>query len=50
VAKEAFEKANVRLITLTNYEAVLEVALQTGYINESQIPMLNAWRKDPANW
>lgn len=50
VAEEAFRQANVRLVTLTNYEAVLDVALATGYITEDQIPTLNAWRKDPANW
>ena len=50
VAKKAFEDANVKLITLTNYEAVLEVALQTGYISEGHIEMLNNWRKDPAHW
>ena len=50
VAIEAFEKAGVKLVTLTNYEAVLDVALQTGYINEEDVPVLNAWRKDPAQW
>ena len=50
VATEAFKKAGVKLITLTNYEAVLDVALRTGYITEAQVPLLNAWRKDPAHW
>ncbi len=50
VAKEAFEAAGVELITLTNYEAVVETAFATGYISEKHIPMLDAWRKDPANW
>lgn len=50
VAEEAFRQANVRLVTLTNYEAVLDVALATGYITKDQIPTLNDWRKDPANW
>ena len=50
VAIEAFKNAKVKLITLTNYEAVLEVALKTGYISEEDIPVLNAWRKDPAHW
>ena len=49
-AEQAFSDANVRLLTLTNYEAVLEVALETGYITKEQIPMLNEWRRDPANW
>lgn len=50
VAEQAFSEAGVRLITLTNYEAVLEVAKQIGYITEEQIPTLNEWRRDPANW
>ncbi|MCD8236471.1 MAG: orotate phosphoribosyltransferase [Prevotellaceae bacterium] len=50
VAKEAFKDAKVKLITLTNYEAVLETALKTGYITEAQIPVLNEWRNDPAHW
>src|SRR5574344_819411 len=50
VAIEAFKDAKVNLVTLTNYEAVLEVALKTGYIDEDDIPVLDAWRKDPSHW
>ena len=50
VAEEAFAAAGVTLTTLTNYEAVVETALQTGYIEQSHVPMLAAWRKDPAYW
>ena len=50
VATEAFKQAGIKLITLTNYEAVLDVALRTGYITEAQVPLLDAWRKDPAHW
>ena len=50
VAEEAFANAGVKLITLTNYEAVLEVALETGYITEEELPLLNEWRKDPSHW
>ena len=50
VAEDAFAAAGVTLTTLTNYEAVVETALQTGYIEQSHVPMLAAWRKDPANW
>ena len=50
VAKKAFDEAKVKLITLTNYEAVLEVALKTGYITEDQIPVLNEWRENPSEW
>lgn len=50
VAKEAFEKADVRLLTLTDYEAVVETALKTGYISEGQIETLHEWRKNPSEW
>ena len=50
VSVEAFKKAKVELVTLTNYEAVLKAALQTEYITEEDIEVLQAWRKDPANW
>ena len=50
VAKQAFEDAKVQSLTLTNYEAVLEAALQTGYISNDQIPTLNEWRSNPSEW
>lgn len=50
VAKKAFEDAKVTLMTLTNYEAVLEAALKTGYISQEQIPTLNEWRSNPSEW
>ncbi|RHP65623.1 orotate phosphoribosyltransferase [Bacteroides sp. OF04-15BH] len=50
VAQKAFSDANVRLITLTNYEAVVAEALRIGYIAESDVELLNQWRKDPAHW
>ena len=50
VAEEAFKAAGVKLVTLTNYEAVVAEAVKTGYIKEADIETLNQWRKDPANW
>lgn len=50
VATEAFEKAGVKLITLTDYEAVLEAAKETGYITEDVMPTLQEWRANPSEW
>lgn len=50
VAEEAFREANVRLVTLTNYEAVCDVALKTGYIEQSHVALLNEWRANPSEW
>ena len=50
VAIKAFEDAGVELVTLTDYEHVVAEALETGYILESDVALLNEWRKDPAHW
>lgn len=50
VAEEQFQKANVTLTTLSNYNAVIEEAVRTDYIKESDIAVLQEWRKDPAHW
>lgn len=50
VAEQAFKKAGVKLITLTNYEAVVNQALRTGYIKEEEVALLNDWRKAPSEW
>ncbi len=50
VATENFKKADVALITLTNYDAVLREALRTDYIAESDLETLQEWRKSPADW
>ena len=50
VAKKAFEDANVKLVTLTDYEHVVAEAQEIGYINPEDVELLHDWRKDPANW
>ena len=50
VAEEAFKAAGVKLVTLSNYEAVVEEAAKTGYIKEEDKAVLAEWRKDPAGW
>ena len=50
VAEKAFEEAGVKLITLTDYEHVIEEAAKTGYIKEEEKAVLAEWRKDPAGW
>ena len=48
VAEEAFREAGVKLITLSDYNAVLEQAAETGYIKADDLEVLKEWRKDPS--
>lgn len=50
VAEEAFKEAGVKLVTLTDYEHVVEKALETEYIKQEDVALLHEWRKDPSNW
>ena len=50
VAKKNFEKANVELHTLGNYENLLEQALDTHYINAEQQNILAHWNANPSEW
>lgn len=50
LAEENFVNEDVKLITLSNYNALLEVALDTKYITEDDLATLRRWRQDPASW
>ncbi|MBR4962672.1 MAG: orotate phosphoribosyltransferase [Muribaculaceae bacterium] len=50
LAEEKFKEAGVTLYTLSNYNAVLEAAAETGYINSEDIETLKVWRENPSQW
>ncbi|QSE99075.1 orotate phosphoribosyltransferase [Fulvivirga lutea] len=50
LAKQNFESKNVRLVCLSNYSAMIEKALEIGYIKQNEVDTLKDWRQDPANW
>ena len=50
VAQENFDRANVRLNTLSDYNHLLEQASQQGTISNESVEMLKEWRKDPSVW
>lgn len=50
IAENNFAEAGVTLYTLSDYNALLEVALETNYISENDIETLRRWRNDPATW
>ncbi len=50
IAKNNFKKANVKVLTLSNYAAMLEEAVANKYISSNDLISLKAWRVDPAQW
>jgi orotate phosphoribosyltransferase len=49
-AEEAFAKANVKLITLSNYNALMEVAATQNLIQPADMEKLSQWRMSPSTW
>lgn len=49
-AEENFRKANVPLVTLSDYSALIRQAMNENLIAESELETLEAWRKNPAAW
>lgn len=50
VAEEAFKKSKTRLYTLTNYNVLIDQALEAGYVNENDLDSLKEWRLNPSEW
>ncbi len=50
IADDNFKNAALSLHTLSNYENLLEQALDTSYINQEQLKTLQGWRTNPAEW
>jgi orotate phosphoribosyltransferase len=50
VAAEAFEKAGVKLCSLTNYSQLIGLAMEKGNVPADTESILLDWQKDPANW
>jgi orotate phosphoribosyltransferase len=49
-SEENFFNAGCKLFTLSNYEVLLEQAIESGYIGSENLEILKKWRKDPENW
>jgi orotate phosphoribosyltransferase len=49
-ATDSFREISCKLDTLSNYGALIELALETGYVGESELQTLKQWREDPSKW
>jgi orotate phosphoribosyltransferase len=49
-ATEAFDKAGIKLYSLSNYEALINHANEKGDLTEETLKLLLKWRENPAEW
>ena len=50
VAEQNFANSEIELHTLSNYNVLIQTALETGYVKETDLETLKQWRNDPENW
>ena len=50
VAENNFKESNLELTTLSDYEYLLEQALDSNYISDKELNTLQDWRKNPSSW
>ena len=49
-AEQALKAKGVKLISLTNFDAMVEAAIETHFIDPEDADALREWRRDPDNW
>jgi orotate phosphoribosyltransferase len=49
-AKNAFKEADVNLQSLTDYEPVIELAIEQNYVSKEDQKTLLNWRSNPSQW
>ena len=49
-ATKAFDEAGIKLVSLTNYAALVELAIENETISPALLTTLNNWRENPAEW
>ena len=50
LATQNFGAKNLKLVTLSNYETLIEIASQQNYIEETDKETLAQWRNSPETW
>jgi orotate phosphoribosyltransferase len=50
VAQKAFTDAGIAYASLTNYETLVQLAIEKGIVSAEQEKILLNWRSDPAKW
>ncbi|MDZ7737638.1 MAG: orotate phosphoribosyltransferase [Bacteroidales bacterium] len=49
-AEDNFRDNDCSLSTLSDYNSLVEKAVETGYVTDGDMDTLGQWRQDPSNW
>jgi orotate phosphoribosyltransferase len=49
-AQNAFANADCKYVSLSNYQTLIQIAIDKGIVLPEQLALLNDWRKSPSTW
>jgi orotate phosphoribosyltransferase len=49
-AQNAFNNVNCKYVSLSNYQTLIQIAIDKGIVLPEQLALLNDWRKSPSTW
>lgn len=49
-AQNAFNNADCKYVSLSNYQTLIQIAIDKGIVLPEQLALLNDWRKNPSTW
>jgi len=49
-AQNAFDNADCKYVSLSNYQTLIQIAIDKGIVLPEQLALLNDWRKSPSTW
>jgi orotate phosphoribosyltransferase len=49
-AQNAFNNADCKYVSLSNYQTLIQIAIDKGIVLPEQLALLNDWRKSPSTW
>ncbi len=49
-ARDNFKKAGIELASLSQYQTLIDTAVEVGEVTTDEVETLMQWREDPANW
>ncbi|MBS1765160.1 MAG: orotate phosphoribosyltransferase [Bacteroidetes bacterium] len=50
IARENFKAVQCPLYSLSNYDVLIQKAIETKYVSANHLKSLQSWRKDPEKW
>ena len=50
IAQQIFSAENIKILSLSNYSSLIDIALEKKIISDDEVTLLKSWRENPSEW